>query len=63
METMKYHYWMVSPEGKASLYEITYEICGVREGIQRFVKIPHSEGPCTCSDREAQERRLAVALL
>ncbi len=62
MDTVTYHFWMVSPEGKAHLYEITYEICRVREGVLRYIKVPHSERPCTCPDREACEQRLAAGL-
>ncbi len=59
MEMVTSHYWLVR-NGKPILFEASYYTYPIREGLQGFVKVPHSDCPCTCADRELYERRLAA---
>lgn len=55
METVVCHYWARNTDGNSTLYEAAYYIYRIREGVQCHAKVPFSERPCKCPDREAYE--------
>ncbi len=56
METVVCHYWVEYADGSSTLYEAVYTRYPLREGLECHVKVPHSEHPCTCPEREAYLR-------
>jgi hypothetical protein len=62
METILCHYWIRSNEGNSTLYEAAYYSYRIREGVQCHAKVPCSERPCACREREVQERLSTAAL-
>ncbi len=55
------HVLVSGTDGTCTLYEVDYAISPHREGVLCYTKVPYSERPCTCPEREVHARRLAEA--
>ena len=62
MRTVVSHFWLRGMNGKLALYEVDYSIYPIRLGVLCYAKVPRSERPCTCPEREVHARGLAAAL-
>ena len=60
MRTIVKHFWFYGTDRNLSLYEADYSAYPIREGVLCYRMVPHSERPCTCSERECHERQLAA---
>lgn len=61
MEWIMSHVLVSRTDGTCTLYEVDYAISLHREGVLRYTKVPCSERPCTCPEREVHARLLAEA--
>ena len=48
-----HHYWVHGPDGTPVLYEAAYQGYARRPGVICHVKIPFSDHPCTCPERDS----------
>ncbi len=60
METIMSHFLVDCLDGTRTLYEVNYTITPHREGVLCYTKVPYSERPCTCPEREVREHPSAV---
>jgi hypothetical protein len=60
VERIMSHFLVSGTDGTCVLYEVDYTISQHREGVLCYTKVPYSERPCTCPEREAYERRSAA---
>ncbi len=60
METILIHYLIRGTDGTSTMCEVSYAISRHREGVLRYMKIPGSERPCTCSERDGVRRLAGV---
>jgi hypothetical protein len=61
LERITSHFLISNLDSTCTLFEVDYTITPLREGVQCYTKVPYSERPCTCPEREVYERRSAEA--
>jgi hypothetical protein len=49
-----HHYWVCGADGSPILYEAAYQSYTRQPGVVCHVKIPFSDRPCTCQERDAK---------
>jgi hypothetical protein len=62
LERITSHFLIDAKDSSGRVFEVDYTVTPYREGVLCFTKVPCSERPCTCPEREAHERRTAQAL-
>lgn len=55
------HILVDDTDGTSVLHEVEYTISPHRDGLVRYTKVPFSERPCTCPEREVHKRPSAEA--